>query len=58
MKRTHGNEEKWKVVLPRPAVDRREVVYGLTSPDCTSAHTGVKETLVDKKKTIYYLLQG
>lgn len=43
MKRTHGNEEKWKVVLPRPAVDRRDVIYGLTSPDCTSAHTGVTE---------------
>jgi hypothetical protein len=43
MKRTHGNEEKWKVVLPRPAVDRRDVIYGLTSPDCTSAPTGVTE---------------
>jgi hypothetical protein len=41
MKRNHGNEEKWKVVFPRPAVDRRDVIYGLTTPDCTSAHTGV-----------------
>jgi hypothetical protein len=41
MKRTHGNEEKWKVVLPRPAVDMRDVIYGLTRQDCTTAHTGV-----------------
>jgi hypothetical protein len=41
MKRTHGNEDKWKVVLPSSAVDVRDVVYGLTSPDCTTAHPGV-----------------
>jgi hypothetical protein len=38
MKRTHGNEEKWKVVLPRPAVDVRDAIYSLTSPDWTTAH--------------------
>jgi hypothetical protein len=52
MKRTHGNEEKWKVVHPRPAVDVRNVIYGLTSPDCTTAHPGVtKDTYGEMKRT-------
>jgi hypothetical protein len=50
MKRTHGNEEKWKVVLPRPAVDRRDVIYGLTIPDCTSTHTGVTKNTCGEAK--------
>jgi hypothetical protein len=53
MKRTHVNEDKWKVVLPRPAVDRRDVVNGLTSPYCTSAHTGVtKDTRGEAKNKL------
>jgi hypothetical protein len=52
MKRTHGNEEKWKVVLPRPAVDVRDIIYGLTRPDCTTAHPGVtKDTCGEMKRT-------
>jgi hypothetical protein len=53
MKRTHGNEEKWKVVLPMPAVDRRDVIYGLTRPDCTTAHPGVtKDTCGEAKNEL------
>jgi hypothetical protein len=53
MKRTHGNEEKWKVVLPRPAVDMRAVIYCLTSPDCTTAHPGVtKDTCGEAKNKL------
>jgi hypothetical protein len=52
MKRTHGNEDKWKVVHPRPAMDVRDVIYGLTSPDCTSAHPGaMKDTCGEMKRT-------
>jgi hypothetical protein len=52
MKRTHGNEDKWKVVIPRPDVDVRKVINCLTSPDCTTAHPGVtKDTCGEMKRT-------
>jgi hypothetical protein len=53
MKRTHGNEEKWKVVVPRPAVDMRDVIYYLTSQDCATAHAGVtKDTCGEAKNEL------
>jgi hypothetical protein len=53
MNRTHGNEDKWKVVLPRPAVDMRDIIYGLTSQDCTTTHPGVtKDTCGEAKNKL------
>jgi hypothetical protein len=52
MKRTHANEDKRKVVIPRPDVDVRKVTNCLISPDCTTAHPGVtKDTCGEMKRT-------
>jgi hypothetical protein len=58
MKRTHDNEEKWKGVLPRPAVDVRAVIYGLTSLDCTTAHPGVTKDTCGEMKNKLLLAAG
>jgi hypothetical protein len=58
MKRTHGNEEKWKIVLSRPAMDRRDIIYGLTSPDCTTAHPGVTKDTCGEVKNKLLLAAG
>jgi hypothetical protein len=34
-------EKEGGLMLSRPTVDVRDVIYGLTSSDCTSAHPGV-----------------
>jgi hypothetical protein len=40
MKSRHGDQEEGGFMLSRPTVDVRNVIYGLTSSDCTSAHPG------------------
>jgi hypothetical protein len=41
MKSSHGYQEEGGLMLSRPTVDVRDVIYGLTSSDCTSAHPEV-----------------
>jgi hypothetical protein len=41
MKSNHGDQEEGRSILFRPSVDVRDIIYGLTSSDCTSAHPGV-----------------
>jgi hypothetical protein len=41
MKSNHGDKEEGGSMLSRPAVDVRDIIYGLTSSDCTSTHPGV-----------------
>jgi hypothetical protein len=41
MKSSHGDQAEGGLMHSRPTVDARDVIYGLTSLDCTSAHPRV-----------------
>jgi hypothetical protein len=38
MKRSHSHQDKCPSVVSRSAVGLCDIIYGLTSPDCTTTH--------------------